>query len=194
MLIRDRLDEVFRDEDFADLYPSDGCPALSPAQLALVSVLQFAERLSDRQAAESVRTRIDWKYALGRALDDPGFDHSVLCEFRARLVEGNAADRILHLMLHHLTAAGLLAGRSRQRTDATHVLAAVRRVSRLELAGENVRAVLEELARQDPDFLAPLIEPGWGKCYGTGWKSTRSPAARPASPRSPNPSARTGAA
>ncbi|MGQ4484086.1 transposase [Streptomyces sp. SAS_276] len=78
MLMRDRLDVVFADEDFADLYPADGRPAFSPGQLALVSVLQFAENLSDRAAADAVRTRIDWKYGLGLELDDPGFDYSVL--------------------------------------------------------------------------------------------------------------------
>jgi transposase len=135
MLMRDRLDVVFEDEDFADLYPRDGRPGLSPGQLALVSVLQFAENLSDRAAANAVRTRIDWKYALGLELNDPGFDHSVLCEFRARLTEGDGADRLLQVMLNRLVEAGLLKAGGRQRTDATHVLAAVRRLSRLELQG-----------------------------------------------------------
>jgi len=115
-----------------------------------VSVLQFAENLSDRAAADAVRTRIDWKYGLGLELDDPGFDHSVLSEFRALLAEGSRADQLLQLLLDRLVAAGLLKGRGRQRTDATHVLAAVRRLSRLELAGESVRAALEEIAEADP--------------------------------------------
>ncbi|MGW4519249.1 transposase, partial [Streptomyces sp. NPDC004393] len=94
VLIRDRLDVLFEDEEFAGLYPTDGRPGLSPGQLALVSVLQFAENLSDRAAADAVRTRLDWKYALGLELDDPGFDYSVLCEFRARLAENGAADQL----------------------------------------------------------------------------------------------------
>lgn len=166
MLMRDRLDVVFADEDFTHLYPSDGRPGFSPGQLALVSVLQFAENLSDRAAADAVRTRIDWKYGLGLDLDDPGFDYSLLSEFRARLAEGNRADQLLQLMLDRLVAAGLLKGRGRQRTDATHVLAAVRRLSRLKLAGESVRAALEEIAEVDPDWLVPLIEPEWAKRYG----------------------------
>ena len=166
MLMRDRLDVVFADEDFTHLYPSDGRPGCSPGQLALVLVLQFAENLSDRAAADAVRTRIDWKYGLGLELDDPGFDHSVLSEFRARLAEGDRADQLLQVMLDRLVAAGLLKGRGRQRTDATHVLAAVRRLSRLELAGESVRAALEEIAEADPDWLVPLIEPEWAKRYG----------------------------
>jgi transposase len=159
MLMRDRLDVVFEDEEFADLYPKDGRPALSPGQLALVSVLQFAENLSDRAAANAVRTRIDWKYALGLELDDPGFDHSVLCEFRARLAQGDVADRLLRVMLRRLTEAGLLKSGGRQRTDATHVLAAVRTLSRLELVGESLRAALEQLAQAAPDWLLALVEP-----------------------------------
>ncbi|XES01446.1 transposase [Streptomyces sp. S1D4-11] len=99
MLIRDRLDVLFGDEEFAGLYPADG----RPGQLALVSVLQFAENLSDRAAADAVRTRINWKYALDLELDDPGFDYSVLCEFRARLAENGAAYRLLDAMLQRLT-------------------------------------------------------------------------------------------
>ncbi|MFF4484686.1 IS1182 family transposase [Streptomyces sp. NPDC001520] len=166
MLVRDRLDVLFGDEEFASLYPTDGRPGLSPGQLALVSVLQFAENLSDRQAADAVRTRIDWKYALGLELDDAGFDYSVLCEFRARLAEGDAADRLLRVMLKRLVEAGLLKSGGRQRTDATHVLAAVRTLSRLELVGETLRAALEELAEADGDWLLPLIEPEWDKRYG----------------------------
>ncbi|MFE2064054.1 transposase [Streptomyces sp. NPDC059467] len=123
-----------------------------PGQLALVSLLQFAENLSDRAAADAVRTRIGWKYALGLELDDPGSDHSVLCEFRARLAEQEgAADQLLQVMLDRLVEAGLLKAGGRQRTDATHVLAAVPTLSRLEPVGETLRAALEELAE------APLL-------------------------------------
>jgi transposase len=90
MLVRDRLDVLFEDEDFADLFPSDGRSGLSPGQLAMVSVLQFAENLSDSAAADVVRTRIDFKYALGLELEDQGFDYSVLSQFRARLAQGDA--------------------------------------------------------------------------------------------------------
>lgn len=116
MLMRDRLDVVFEDEGFADLYPKDGRRGLSPGQLALVSVLQFAENLSDHTAANAVRTRIDLKYALRLELGDPDFDHSVLCEFRAWLAWGDAADRLLQMMLHRLTEAGLLTSGGWQRT------------------------------------------------------------------------------
>ncbi len=68
---------------FDGLYPHEGQPAASPWRLALITVLQFAENLPARQAADAVRARIDWKYLLGLELTDPGFDYSVLCEFRA---------------------------------------------------------------------------------------------------------------
>ena len=91
--LRDELGAVFADADFADLFPKLGRPALPPWRLALVTILQFREDLPDRRAAEAVRARIDWKYLLGLELTDPGFDHSVLCEFRARLLEGSAEER-----------------------------------------------------------------------------------------------------
>jgi transposase len=134
--LRDELGTIFRDEDFADLFPRLGRPGLPPWRLALVTVLQFRENLPDRQAAEAVRARIDWKYLLGLELADPGFDHSVLCEFRARLLEGGAEERLLHKLLDACRARGLLKARGRQRTDATHVLAAIRVLNRLELVGE----------------------------------------------------------
>ena len=86
--LRDELGAVFADADFADLFPRLGQPGLPPWRLALVTLLQFRENLPDRQAAEAVRARIDWKYLLGLELADPGFDHSVLCEFRSRLLDG----------------------------------------------------------------------------------------------------------
>ena len=91
--VRDRLDGLWCDEDFIDWYLRDGRPGLSPAQLATVCVLQFVLGLSDRQAAEAVRCRIDFTYALAMELDDPGFHHSVLADFRDRLTEDGRADR-----------------------------------------------------------------------------------------------------
>ena len=124
MWVRDRLDGLWADEDFAGWYPRDGRPGISPAQLATVSVLQFLLDLSDRDAAEAVRCRIDFKYALGLDLDDPGFHHSVLGDFRERLLEEEGrADRLLDLALARLKEAGLVRERATQRTDSTHVLA-----------------------------------------------------------------------
>jgi len=100
--LRDELGTIYTDELFADLYAHDGQPATSPWRLALITVLQFAENLPDRQAAEAVRSRIDWKYWLGLEITDPGFDYSVLCEFRTRLVSGDAISRLLDRMIEVL--------------------------------------------------------------------------------------------
>ena len=167
MWVRDRLDGLWADEDFAGWYPRDGRPGISPAQLATVSVLQFLLDLSDRDAAEAVRCRIDFKYALGLELDDPGFHHSVLSDFRERLLQGGRADRLLDLALARLKEAGLVRGRTTQRTDSTHVLAAVRDLTRLELVTEAVRAALEEVARTAGDALEDgVVNDEWGRRYG----------------------------
>src|SRR5579871_1859249 len=107
MWVRDRLDGLWDDEDFAGWYPRDGRPGLSPAQLATVSVLQLLLDLSDRSAAEAVRCRIDLKYALGLDLDDPGFHHSVLGDFRDRLLEEERADRLLSAPQYGVMVTGL---------------------------------------------------------------------------------------
>src|SRR5215468_6881575 len=126
------LGQLYLDEQFAALFPTRGQPAASPARLALVLVLQYVEGLSDRQAADAVRGRIDWKYALGLELTDSGFDHTVLSEFRSRLVHNQAERLLLDLLLQRLRERGLIQQRGRQRTDSTHILAAVRSLNRLE--------------------------------------------------------------
>src|SRR6185437_2159362 len=130
--IAEELGMLYRDDPFAELFPTRGQPAASPARLALATVLQFVEGLSDRQAADAVRGRIDWKYALGLSLLDSGFDHTVLSEFRSRLIEGGAERLLLDTLLQHLRDQGLVKAKGRQRTDSTHVLAAVRGLNRLE--------------------------------------------------------------
>jgi transposase len=128
-------------------------------------VLRFVEGLSDRQAADAVRGRIDWKYALGLSLIDPGFDHTVLSEFRSRLIEGGAERLLLDTLLQRLRDQGLVKANGRQRTDSTHVLAAVRGLNRLERVGETVRAALNELAVVAPDWLQALAPPVWYERY-----------------------------
>ncbi|MFE2729445.1 IS1182 family transposase [Kitasatospora sp. NPDC059327] len=175
MAIRDHLEGLWSDEDFEQWYPQDGRPGLSPAQLATVSVLQFLLELSDRQAAESVRCRIDFKYALGMELEDPGFHHSVLADFRERLAEEGRADKLFGLALEKIKAVGLVRERGRQRTDSTHVLAAVRDLTRLELVTEAMRAALEELARRAPHELAGLVTEDWGRRYGRAARLGKNP-------------------
>jgi hypothetical protein len=146
MRVRDELGELFTDAEFAQAFGVRGRQSWSPGQLALVTVLQFAENLTDRAAAHRVRFGMDIKYALGMELDDPGFDASVLCEFRARLVRHGLEERALDLLLAALKDKVLVKAGGRQRTDSTRVLAAVRDLNRLELAGETLRAALEALA------------------------------------------------
>ncbi|WP_424860533.1 transposase [Streptomyces sp. MMS24-I29] len=164
--MRDRLDGLWRDEDFTAWYPRDGRPGLSPAQLATVCVLQFLLGLSDRQAAEAVRCRIDFKYAMAMELEDPGFHHSVLTDFRDRLAEDGRADRLLDLALMRRKEAGLVRERTMQRTDSTHVLAAVHDLTCLELIAEALRAALEEIAGISPHLLDGLVDEDWGLRYG----------------------------
>lgn len=120
MQIRDEIGQVFTDDDFAELYPEKGQPAIPPWRLALVTIMQYVENLTDRQAADAVRGRIDWKYALGLELEDAGFDFSVLSEFRQRLIDGGKEAVLLEKLLERIEACGLLKGKRTQRTDATH--------------------------------------------------------------------------
>ncbi|MFB7477275.1 IS1182 family transposase [Kitasatospora sp. NPDC056184] len=176
--IRDELGVLFTDERFADLFPVRGKPAWSPGRLALVLVLQFVEGLTDRQAAEAVRARIDFKYALGLELGDPGFDFSVLSEFRDRLVEADAGRRVLDGILDAARAKGLLRTTGRARTDSTHVLSAARELSWLEMVAETLRSALNALARADPGWLVEVADPEWFRHYATRAEESRFPKSR----------------
>src|SRR5487761_1440556 len=175
VVIRDRLGQWLADEDFAAAFGIRGRPGWPPSRLALVTVLQRAEKLTDRAAAEAVRTRIDWQYLLGLPLDDPGFDHTVLAEFRARVAEAGLEQRALDALLARLTADGLVKAGGKQRTDSTHVTAAVAALNRLELAGESVRAALEALAAAHPDWTSGVLDESWARRYATPLTSWRPP-------------------
>lgn len=121
MLIRDELGTIYRDEQFYELYAVRGQPGLSPWRLAWVIVMQYAENLTDRQAADAIRARIDWKYVPGLELKDAGFHYSVLSEFRQRLLTDEAVHPLFETLLTRLKETGMLKKHQRQRTDATHV-------------------------------------------------------------------------
>ncbi|MFD0317197.1 IS1182 family transposase [Streptomyces flavalbus] len=176
--VRDELGPMFHDEDFADLFASRGRPAWSPARLALVSVLQFVEGLTDRQAAEAVRARIDFKYALGLQLDDPGFDFSVLSEFRDRLAGADGGRRVMDGVLVAAREKGLLKSAGRARTDSSHVLSSARELCWLEQVAETLRAALNALAQAAPDWLTEIAEPNWFRHYATRAEDSRFPKAR----------------
>lgn len=175
MRIRDELGELFSDADFVGLYPSRGKPAWSPGRLALVSVMQFAEGLSDRQAADAVRGRLDWKYLLGLELTDPGFDHSVLTEFRDRLIAGDAGIHLLDRVLEAAAERGLLKAGGRARTDSTIVLSAARQISGLVRLGETLRAALNSVADCEPEWLADWAPSDWFERYAIRFEDTRLP-------------------
>ena len=175
LTFRDALGTIFQDEDFTALFPAWGHPGLPPWRLALVTIMQFRENLADRQAAEAVRARIDWKYFLSLALTDPGFDFSVLSEFRDRLLAGSAEELLLDKLLERCQALGLLKARGQQRTDSTHVLAAVRVLNRLELVAETLRAALNAVATVAPDWLQDLSPLAWYERYSRRIEESRLP-------------------
>ncbi len=142
MQLRDTLGTLYTDEAKARLFPTHGQPALAPWRLALVTLFQFMEGLTDRQEAFAVRDRLAWKYALSLDLCDPGFDHSVLSEFRSRLVEGHAEQRLLDLLLERCRTGGWLKAHGRQRTDSTHVLARIRALNRTLCVAQTMVYVL----------------------------------------------------
>jgi transposase len=176
MIIRDKLGLWYQDSRYAQLFTSTrGHIALSPAFLNMVLIIQFVEGLTDRQVAEEVRGRIDLKYLLGMRLEDPGFEFTVLSEHRARLLAGGLVAQLFIDMLDHFKAHDLLKARGKQRTDSTHVLAAVRSLNRLERVGETMRAVLNLLAEIAPEWLRQQIEPDWGDLYGPRLEQSRLP-------------------
>lgn len=163
--LRDVLGTIFDDHQFADLFPRRGQPAEAPWRLALVCLAQYLEELTDRQAADAVRSRMDIKYLLGLELTDPGFDFSVLSEFRTRLVEHQEEHRLFTLLVEKLSEQGYLKKRGNQRTDSTHILAAVHRYHRVELLPETLRAALNEVALYAPEWLQQWVPVEWFKRY-----------------------------
>jgi transposase len=175
MQLRDALGPIYTDEAFADLFPKRGRGALSPASLAMVTVLQALEGLTDRQAAEYVRTRIDWKYALSLPLSDEGFDASILSDFRERLMAHGAVERVLEPILHLSRERGWLRAGGKQRTDSTAVLSSVRALNSLESVGESMRATLNAIAEVEPDWLTAKLDPDWFERYVHRFEMARFP-------------------
>jgi transposase len=178
MRMRDAFGALFFNQQFAHLYHVEGAPAYSPARLALITVFQFAEGLSDAQAAVAVGARIDWKYALALPLTDPAIDPSLLVDFRARLIDGAAELLLFSTLLDRFTEQGLLRKRGRQRTDATHVLAAIRTLGRLECIGETLRQALNALAKAAPFWLRASVPASWLTTYAQRFDDYRLPEAK----------------
>jgi transposase len=176
MKMRDALGQLYFDSELLSLFRYDcGQPAYSPAKLALISIMQFAEGLTDRQAAEGVRSRIDWKYALGLSITDSGFDYSVLSEFRLRLLKGGRENQLLDSMLDQFKQQGWIKTRGKMRTDSTHILGATRQLNRLECVGETLRQALNELATVAPQWLQLQVSPDWFDRYSVRFEQYRQP-------------------
>lgn len=175
MKLFDTFGSLFSDQDFALLFPDNGQPAFSPVRLMLVLILQFVEGLSDRQAADAVRARIDWKYLLCLELTDPGFDYSILSEFRTRLLENEWEQKLFDKLLVRFREAGYIKKHGQQRTDLTMVLGAVRELNRLEMVGETMRHALDSLAVVAPEWILGHIQPAWVDRYGSQIQNYRLP-------------------
>jgi transposase len=165
-LVGERLYEEYREADFADLYSCEGQPALSPVDLAFVTAFQDMEDLSDRQAAEAMRLRLDWKFALHRPVDYAGFNFSVLSEYRARLVTHKAEARVFERVLEQLKDLGMIKAHGRQRTDSLAVLTRVRTLNRIELVVETLRLSVVALLATEPEWTRATVPPSWEERYG----------------------------
>jgi len=165
--LRQQFGATLSDQSFASLSPMRGQPAAVPWRLALVTILQLAEGLSDREAADAVRGRIDWKY--------PGFDYSILSRFRDRLIQGIAEMLLLQHNLDKSRKFGLIRGRGDMRTDATHVIASVRNMNQSELVGETLRAALNVVATVNPKWLAANVDGSWYLKCAKRFETNRSP-------------------
>ncbi len=176
LTLHDELGLIFEDSDFSEVFSKVGQSAIPPWRLALITIMQFREKLPDRQAAEAVRSRIDWKYLLRLDLTDTGFNYSVLSEFRDRLIAGNIENLLLDKLLERCQALGLIKAGGKQRTDSTRVLAAIRNLNRLEVVGETLRAALNDLAVLAPDWLQQIAPEDWYERYGRRIEDYRLPA------------------
>lgn len=165
-LVGDQLYAEYREEDFIDLYSTEGKPGLSPVDLAFVTAFQFMENLSDREAVEALRLRLDFKYALHLPLDDEGFDASVLCEFRQRVIAHQAETRLFDTVIKQLNARGLIKRRGRQRSDSLAILTRVRHLNRLERVVETLRVALGALLGADAVWTRATVPPEWETVYG----------------------------
>jgi IS5 family transposase len=177
--LADHRSELFGDELFADLFPSGrGRPSIPADVIATVMVLQALEGLSDRDAARALRDRISWKVAAGLALDDEGFDYSVLTYWRARLRSSERPERVFDAVRAVVAQTGVLAGKTRRALDSTllddavatqdtvtQLISAIRRVRRVIPAAAAVpvtahdydRAGKPAIAWDDPVAKAALI-------------------------------------
>jgi len=165
LAIGDQVERLLAGVDLADLATPEEKSAATRAVFALVTAFQYAENLPDRRAAEAMRIRTDWKYALHLPLDGPGFEGSALCEFRRQLLHDPVAQQVLQQILDRLFELGLWRNKNRQRVEVVEVLTAVCLASRLERLAEAMRLTLEALAARQPEWLRKVTLPHWYERY-----------------------------
>jgi transposase len=174
--LRTEFGTLYDDHLFADLYPPAGRPvAVAPWRLALVVVMPYIEGRKDRQAADAVRRCMGWKYALSLDLTDPSFDFTLLHDFRHRLLAHEAGQRFLDAFLAACKARGWIKARGAQRTDSTHVLAAIPTLHRLACVLEAMHWALNQLSEAAPVRVRPQVPPAWYTRYGLRSDQARLP-------------------
>jgi transposase len=164
-LAGDEASEVLQVGDFCGMYSISGRGAVHPFILALVTLFQFLENIPDRVAAEWSVLRIDWKYALHVALGYLGFHHSTLSNFRKRLVEHRQERLVFEQVLGWVQGHGFLKKHGKQRTDSTHIIGCVARLSRLELVWETIRVALRALQEACSEWYAQHIPAVFDEMY-----------------------------
>jgi hypothetical protein len=161
LALGDQLDVLFDDLNWDDLNSYGEKPASALFVLAMVTIFQFSEDIPDHRAADAVRTRMEWKYALHLAVDYPGFPPSELGEFRQRLSGDTTGQLVFQQMLTRLAKLGLLGSRDKRQADAGHVLAAVDSLSRVEEVMQAFSLALEAVAVRNHDWLRAISLPHW---------------------------------
>ena len=165
--LHEELGVIYRDDLFADFYANRGHPVeVAPWRLAMATAMQYIEGLTDRQTADAVRRCMDWKYALSLELSDPGFDFTLLHDFRQRLLTHDGAQLMLDTLLDTCKARGWIKTRGKQRTDSTYVVAAIRRLYYLECVQEAMHYALNQLSEAAPQWVQGWVPLAWYERYG----------------------------
>jgi transposase len=159
-LLGDEGERLVDEEALSQMYHVEGRGGINPVILSFVLILQYLENIPDRQAALMVVMRMDWKYALRQELTWGGFDYSNLCNFRKRLYAHGQEFIVFEQLISYLKKAGYIKSK-KQRTDATHVLGAIERMSRLELVWETLRLAVGALINEDARWVLDQLPPSF---------------------------------
>jgi len=119
-------DVLVKDEDYAPLYKDSprGRPSVPPSIVVLAMLLEYHDDCSDAEAEQRMRFDLRWKHALGLALEDEGFDATVLCRFRRKLLECGLERTLFERLVKAARETGLLAKDAAQLLDSSHILGA----------------------------------------------------------------------